>query len=340
MAPSHREKIVGKRATNAGSPPGDSEIEKRKPVLRIRLHRWGLLVVSAQEARTFPRTKRYDKLGETSQTSHPVAPSAKGNNALLCKVFPASLQGQTLSWFHRPTSNSVDNFRDLSEAFVGQYICSARQKQNISTLQNKKMQENESLREFVKRFGTPFFKSLAKKPPTTMDDLFRCASKYSMLEDDVRASTQQILVAGQASRSGAERSAKIPDQPRSSGRRQEEQSRPEQPPLTPLSISYEKLLPMIQDIFHFRWPGPLKKDPSKKDHSKKCAYHKEYGHTTEMCRSLHYLVEKLIRAGHLKQYLRSDARGRDASRNHNSGTPRVPAAPKAIINYINGGPLN
>ena len=68
------------------------------------------------------------------------------------------------------------------------------------------MQENESLREFVKRFdqtvlqveaysmdavlqifkcsicpGILFFESLAKKPPTTMDDLFRRASKYSML---------------------------------------------------------------------------------------------------------------------------------------------------------------
>ena len=83
------------------------------------------------------------------------------------------------------------------------------------------MQDNESLREFVKRFGqavlqveacsmdvvlqifkrsicpgTPFFESLAKKPPTTMDDLFRRANKYSMLEDDVRAATQQVMVAG------------------------------------------------------------------------------------------------------------------------------------------------
>lgn len=83
------------------------------------------------------------------------------------------------------------------------------------------MQENESLREFVKRFGqavlqvesynmdvvlqifkqnicsgTPFFESLTKKPPTTMDDLFRRANKYSMLENDVRATTQQILVIG------------------------------------------------------------------------------------------------------------------------------------------------
>ena len=90
----------------------------------------------------------------------------------------------------------------------------------------------------------------------------------------------------------------------------------------------------------FRWPEPLRTDPSKRDHNKKCVYHKEHGHTTETCRSLHYFVEKLIKAGHLKQYLRSDARGRDASRNHNSGTPNVPAAPKAIINYINKGLLD
>ncbi|RVW56310.1 hypothetical protein CK203_114152 [Vitis vinifera] len=50
------------------------------------------------------------------------------------------------------------------------------------------------------------------------------------------------------------------------------------------------------------------------------------------------LVERLIKAGHLKQYLRSDNGGRDASQHHNPGAPRAPAAPKAVINYINGGP--
>ncbi|RVW49562.1 hypothetical protein CK203_076709 [Vitis vinifera] len=157
-----------------------------------------------------------------------------------------------------------------------------------------------------------------------MDDLFRRVSKYSMLENDVQATTQQILVAGQASKSDAEISAKLPDRPRSSDRRQEEQNHPELLPLTPLSISYEKFLPMIQDMSDFKWPGPLRADPSKRDHSKKCVYHKEHGHTTATCRSLHYLVKKLTRAGHLKQYIRSDARGRDASQNHNSRTARTP----------------
>nr|CAN79366.1 hypothetical protein VITISV_036684 [Vitis vinifera] len=255
------------------------------------------------------------------------------------QLMTLDIGNDALSWFHRLPPNFVYNFRDLSEAFVGQYSCSARHKQNISTLQNIKMQDNESLREFMKRFGqavlqveaynmdvvlqifkrsicpsTPFFESLTKKPSTTMDDLFRRANKYSMLEDDVRAATQQVLVAEQASRSGTERSAKLPDWPRSSDRRQEGPSRPKMPPLTPISISYEKLLLMIQDMYDFRWLRPLRTDPSKGDHSKKCAFHKEHGHTTETCRCLHYLVERLIRAGHLKQYLRSDAGDFDVRR--------------------------
>ncbi|RVW37692.1 hypothetical protein CK203_109476 [Vitis vinifera] len=171
-----------------------------------------------------------------------------------------------------------------------------------------------------------------------MDDLFRRANKYSMLEDDVRAATQQVLVAGRASRDNADRHAKPPDRPKPVDRRQDGPSRPDRPPITPLSVSYEKLLPMIQGLSDFRWPRPLETDPSIRDRSKKCAFHKDHGHTTETCRSLQYLVERLIKAGHLKQYLRSDTGGRDASQHHNSGAPRAPVAPKAVINYINGGP--
>lgn len=77
------------------------------------------------------------------------------------------------------------------------------------------MQENESLRDFMKRFGNvvlqvefysmdailqifkrtisldiPFFESLAKKSPVSIDDLLRRADKYAMLEDDIRAFSQ------------------------------------------------------------------------------------------------------------------------------------------------------
>nr|CAN69509.1 hypothetical protein VITISV_012512 [Vitis vinifera] len=239
-----------------------------------------------------------------------------GNDALLCKVFPVSLQGHALLWFHRLPMNSVDNFRDLSKAFVGQYLCSMRHKQNISTLQNIKnailQVEAYSMDVVLQIFkrsicpGTPFFESLAKKPPTTMDDLFQRTNKYSMLEVDVRAATQQILVTRQQAKN---------DQ-RPPGRRQDERAKPPEAAIT--NTPYR--------LFDFRWPKPIKADPTKRDHSKKCAYHKEHEHTTEQCRSLHYLVERLIKAGHLKY--------------RTSGTPRSPIASKVVINYIHGGPLD
>ena len=61
------------------------------------------------------------------------------NDALLCKVFLANLQGQTLLWFHHLPMNFVNNFMDLSEAFVGQYLCSAQHNLNINILQNIRM---------------------------------------------------------------------------------------------------------------------------------------------------------------------------------------------------------
>ncbi|KAL6330050.1 hypothetical protein AAG906_039967 [Vitis piasezkii] len=95
-----------------------------------------------------------------------------GNDMLLCKVCPASLQGQALSWFHRLPVNSVDNLRT---------------RPSFPVLQVESYNMDVVLQIFKRSIcpGTPFFESLAKKPPTTMDDLFRRANKYSMLEDDV-----------------------------------------------------------------------------------------------------------------------------------------------------------
>ena len=48
--------------------------------------------------------------------------------------------------------------------------------------------------------GTLFFKYLTKKLPEMMDDLFRWANKYSMLEDNVWAATQQVRVTNRPTR--------------------------------------------------------------------------------------------------------------------------------------------
>ena len=76
-----------------------------------------------------------------------------GNDHLLCKVFPASLWGLALAWFHKLSCNSINSFNELWGAFVSQYHCSVRQKRNISFLQTILKQEEESIRDFTMKFG-------------------------------------------------------------------------------------------------------------------------------------------------------------------------------------------
>ena len=75
-----------------------------------------------------------------------------GNDQLLCKVFPASLQGSVLAWFHRLPRNLVYLFSKLYTIFISQCLCSIRQKRNISSLQTIIKQEEETIRDFTRRF--------------------------------------------------------------------------------------------------------------------------------------------------------------------------------------------
>ena len=75
------------------------------------------------------------------------------NDSLLCKVFPTSLKGPALAWFHKLPWRFINSFSELWAAFVSQYPCSIRQKGNISSLQTIFKQEDESIRDFTRRFG-------------------------------------------------------------------------------------------------------------------------------------------------------------------------------------------
>ena len=75
-----------------------------------------------------------------------------GNDLLLCKVFPTSLQGPALAWFHKLPQHSVNTFYELLKAFISQYLCSVCQKRNISSLQTILKHEEESIQDFIRRF--------------------------------------------------------------------------------------------------------------------------------------------------------------------------------------------
>ena len=146
-----------------------------------------------------------------------------GNDRLMCKVFPASLKGPALAWFHKLPRGSLKSFGELWAAFVTQYLCSVRQKGNNCSLQSIFKWDDESIRDFTRRFGqavqqidtynmdavlqnfrrsfgptTPFFQSLSLDPPTTMEELYRRANKYSTMEDNIRVALQTVMLTAQS----------------------------------------------------------------------------------------------------------------------------------------------
>ena len=47
------------------------------------------------------------------------------------------------------------------------------------------------------RLSTPFFQSLSLNPPATMEELYRQTNRYSMLEDNIYAITQTVMITNQ-----------------------------------------------------------------------------------------------------------------------------------------------
>ena len=144
-------------------------------------------------------------------------------------MFPASLKGPTLAWFQKLPRGSINTFGKLWVAFISQYLCSIRQKGNISSLQSILKREDESIRDFMHRFEqavqqidvysmdavlqnfkrsfgsiTPFFQSLSLDPPATMEELYRRADKFSTLEDNIQAASQTVMITTQSGKSAAE----------------------------------------------------------------------------------------------------------------------------------------
>ena len=81
-------------------------------------------------------------------------------------------------------------------------------------------------------------------------------------------------------------------------------------------------------------------DPSQKKKSLRCDYHKDHRHETERCRSLKFMMEKLIKVGHLRRYIREIDHGVESGQAVDRVTVSVAAQSefRPAINHILGGP--
>ncbi|XP_022892274.1 uncharacterized protein LOC111407172 [Olea europaea var. sylvestris] len=107
------------------------------------------------------------------------------------------------------------------------------------------------------------------------------------------------------------------------------QKREEAKAPTPLNIPHTKLLMEIQHMKELEWPKPMMTSSSKRNQSKYCHFHKDYGRDIEEFLQLKEEIECLLRRGLLVKYVKND---RDRQRLEGIPPPRA-----GVINMIIGG---
>ena len=123
-------------------------------VATLSIH--SILHQEASQHFSMPKLNMYDRFSgsfDHLMHFHLVMTLESHNDALLCKVFPSSLQSPTLSWFHHLLANSVSLFRMLFKIFTTHYLCSVRRKKSVASLFHIKLDREESILSFMKRFG-------------------------------------------------------------------------------------------------------------------------------------------------------------------------------------------
>ena len=177
-----------------------------------------------------------------------------------------------------------------------------------------------------------------------MEELYQQANKYSTLEDNIRAASQTIMITVQ---SGKLTTKSQPEQKGSQGkgqkRPQEQSEKKRDPPqFTPLNISYDRLLPLIRDHPEFKWPPPMRANPDQCNKSLRCDYHRDHDHETNQCQGLKFMIERLIRAGHLRRFIREPTRTAKTALASNKVVDAAEhsSEPRPTIDFILGGSVD
>ena len=92
-----------------------------------------------------------DPVEHVSQFNQRMAVHSK-NEALMCKVFPSSLGPAAMRWFNGLKANSVDSYRQLTQAFGFRFVTNSRAPQPLSALLSLSMRDGETLKTYSGKY--------------------------------------------------------------------------------------------------------------------------------------------------------------------------------------------
>nr|XP_023877934.1 uncharacterized protein LOC111990394 [Quercus suber] len=92
-----------------------------------------------------------DPVEHVSQFNYRMAVHSE-NEALMCKVFPSSLGPVAMRWFNGLRMNSVDLYRQLTQAFGSRFVTNSKPPRPMSALLSLTMRDNETFKAYSDKY--------------------------------------------------------------------------------------------------------------------------------------------------------------------------------------------
>ncbi|GKV27812.1 hypothetical protein SLEP1_g36936 [Rubroshorea leprosula] len=279
-----------------------------------------------QEGFKIPHLETYDGSGDPDEHLHTyqaIMRIQNANDAMMCKVFPATLKSTVKRWYHKLPRHVIDSFSQLAKLFSNKFASQREIKRTATELMQVNQKEEESLRDYMQRFNKAtldidnvpnticlsallhglkrgrFLDDLLENPPKTWNEVNDRSASF-ILSEDFQSSKRR---ADDKPSKGQEQ------QPRREEKKKQKVSEqwgkpaefPKYANYIPLTLPRSQILAQIQHWV--RRPPPPLHDSPRADKSKHCDYHRVYGHNTEDCQHLKDELEFLARNEKLEGYV-------------------------------------
>ena len=227
----------------------------------------------------------------------------------MCKVFPSSLGPTAMRWFNGLKANSVDSYRELTQAFGSCFVTNSRAPQPLSTLLSLSMRDGETLKAYSGRYWEMYNemdgnfnnvaintfksslhaehglrKSLTGKPTTSVRQLMDRIDKYKRVEED------QMQGRGKEKVIPQERRDFKSDRYTNSRSMRDFVGQSETTSARNVGAVFREpvhqVLEKIKSEPYFKWLNKMARESAKRNQNLYCQYHQDNGHTTENCRIL------------------------------------------------------
>ncbi|XP_050264237.1 uncharacterized protein LOC126708488 [Quercus robur] len=232
-----------------------------------------------------------------------------------------------MRWFDGLKPNSINSFKQLTQAFGSLFITSSKVPRPLDSLLSLSMREGKTLKAYSDRYwevyneiegnyddvaistfkkGLPtkhgLRKSLTGKPVTSVRQLMDRIDKYKRVEEDQQTGKGKTKVVPQERRDFRSDRFNNSNRPRRDYSKQSG-STWAQAVHAVFREPLHKILGKVKNKPFFQWPSKMAGDPARRNQNLYCEYHQKPGHTTDDCRNLKNHLDRLVREGKLRHLL-------------------------------------